>query len=132
MSLRRTIDMMRPLAQGKGTPHQRINKQPLMALIMAIDLALALICFGDNLFREASGSQANQSCGDLSPASLSQWLHSAPSPFLRSNSIGNRGIGTSHCTLAMPRIRGKPRRGAAWYAAASRRKRKEQFEAAWR
>jgi hypothetical protein len=30
----------------------------------------------------------------------------------------------------MPRARGKPRRGAAWYAAESRRKRKEKFEKA--
>jgi hypothetical protein len=132
MSLRRTIEGMRPLAQAKGTPHQCIYEQPLMALIMAIDMVLALICFGDKLFREASGSQVNQRCGDLSPASLSQGRHSAPSPLLRSNSIGTSGIETPHCTLAMPRIRGRPRRGAAWYAAASRRKWKAQFEAAWR
>jgi hypothetical protein len=71
---------MRPLAQAKGTPHQCIYEQPLMAFIMAIDMVLALICFGDALFREASGSQVNQRCGDLSPASLSQGQHSAPSP----------------------------------------------------
>jgi hypothetical protein len=33
-------------------------------------------------------------------------------------------------TSIMPRLRGTPRRGAAWYAAKSRRKRKQQFEAA--
>jgi hypothetical protein len=31
---------------------------------------------------------------------------------------------------SMPRLRGTPRRGAAWHAAKSRRKRKQQFEAA--
>jgi hypothetical protein len=35
-----------------------------------------------------------------------------------------------HQTYTMPRLRGTPRRGAAWYAAKSRRKRKQQFEAA--
>jgi hypothetical protein len=101
-----------------------------MALVMAIVLASTLICFSDNLFREVFGSQANQSCGNLSPDSLAQWPHSAPSPVLRSNSTGNSSTRTSHCALAMPRLRGKSCRGAAWYAAVSQRKRKAQIEAA--
>jgi len=35
-----------------------------------------------------------------------------------------------HQSPTMPRLRGTPRRGAAWYAAKSRRKRKQTFEAA--
>jgi hypothetical protein len=35
-----------------------------------------------------------------------------------------------HQTPTMPRLRGTPRRGAAWYAAKSRRQRKQTFEAA--
>jgi hypothetical protein len=35
-----------------------------------------------------------------------------------------------HQTSTMPRLRGKPRRGAAWYSAESRRQRKQKFEAA--
>jgi hypothetical protein len=33
-----------------------------------------------------------------------------------------------HKTSAMPRARGKPRRGAAWYTVESRRQRKQNFE----
>jgi len=36
----------------------------------------------------------------------------------------------NHSRSAMPRIRGTPRRGAAWYAAESRRKRRKEFERA--
>jgi hypothetical protein len=38
--------------------------------------------------------------------------------------------GGKHRACKMPRIRGRSRRGAAWYAAQSRRKRKESFERA--
>jgi hypothetical protein len=84
----------------------------------------------DKSLREVSVSQANQSCGSLSPASLAQWPHSATSPFLRSNLTGNGSIQIFHWDPAMPRARGKPRRGAAWYAVESWRKRKEKFEKA--
>jgi hypothetical protein len=40
------------------------------------------------------------------------------------------GLVASAPGTAMPRLRGTPRRGAAWYAAKSRRKRKEAFEKA--
>jgi hypothetical protein len=58
MSLRRTIEGMRPLARAKGTPHQCIYEQPSMEFITVIDMVLVLIRFGDELFREASGSPA--------------------------------------------------------------------------
>jgi hypothetical protein len=136
MSLRNNFDMKRPLAQGKGTTDMtrplRIYKQPLMVLITTIDMALALICFGDNLFREVTGSQTNQSSSDLAPAPLSQQLHLAHSSFLQGNPLSNSVIWTSRYILAMPRIRGKPRRGAAWYAAASQRKRKRNLRQLWR
>jgi hypothetical protein len=102
-----------------------------MAFITTMVMVLVMVSVpGDALFREASGSQVNQRSGDSSPVSLSQEQSSAPSPLRQSNTTGTRSIGNPHCILAMPRIRGKPRRGAAWYAAASRRKRKAQFEAA--
>jgi hypothetical protein len=130
MSLYREIERMRPLVRAKGTPHQRIYEQPSMAFITTMVMVLVLISFRDALFREASSSQVNQRSGDSSPVSLPPEQSSAPSPLRKSNTTGTRSIVNPHCILAMPRIRGRPRRGAAWYAAASRRKRKAQFEAA--
>lgn len=129
---------MRPLAQGKGTPHQSTIQQTLMAMVnvsaMAIVFAFVLIVQvaspSSKSLQEAFVSQANQSRGSLSPVSPAQWPHSATSPFLRSNLIDIDSIQISHWDPAMPRARGKPRRGAAWYTVESRRKRKEHFEKA--
>jgi hypothetical protein len=92
---------------------------------MVVDMVFVFVFFGDALF-----SGGFRHCGDFSPVSLSQGQRSAPPPPLRNSSACTRGIETPHYISAMPRIRGRLRRGAAWYAAASRRKRKAQFEEA--
>jgi hypothetical protein len=79
---------------------------------------------------EASAPLAKQNCSSLSPISLEQWQHSATSPTLRSRTTFRESTQAIHRTPTMPRARGKPRRGAAWYTAESRRKRKENFEKA--
>jgi hypothetical protein len=69
-----------------------------------------------NSVQQSSISLVYSNRGTLPPVPLAQNQHSA-STLLNRNS-------------AMPRIRGTPRRGAAWYAAESRRKRKKDFERA--
>lgn len=101
---------MRPLAQGKGTPHQSTIQQTLMAMVnvsaMAIVFAFVLIVRvaspSSKSLQEAFVSQANQSRGSLSPVSPAQWPHSATSPFLRSNLIDIDSIQISHWDPAMP------------------------------
>jgi hypothetical protein len=134
MRLHSNSDMKRPLAHGTGTTDMtrplRINNLALMVLITAIDMALARTCFGDYLIREVCSSQATQGSSANPCINLSQQLHLVQSPSLKGNSTSNRVIWTSRYPLAMPRLRGTPRRGAAWYAAKSQRKRKALLEAA--
>jgi hypothetical protein len=80
--------------------------------------------------RGAYLSQANQCCGGLTVVSWVQRLQLATPPPFRSNLTGTHSIRTLGRVPVMPRIRGRPRRGAAWYAAESRRKQKKNFERA--
>jgi hypothetical protein len=54
----------------------------------------------------------------------------AETPRCRNRDNLSAGIPTVAFLLSMPRARGRPRRGAAWYAADSRRKRQKKFERA--
>jgi hypothetical protein len=116
--------MQRTFARAKGTLSQRTNKQGLMAAFMAQDTRIMI--FKTQLTRatapkghsiqQLSISPVNLNRGTLPPVRLAQ--NHSPASTLRN----------SHST--MPRIRGTPRRGAAWYAAESRRKRRKDFERA--
>jgi hypothetical protein len=133
--LHRRAQQPDPLAQGTGTS---IISQVLMAdvivVVMLIGMRFRLImkigtpgCRA--LPRNSVSQQLRSRCSDsLIPQALSL-LQATPS-ILSSISTPLDRSALSHRTLAMPRIRGTPRRGAAWYAAESRRKRKAAFEKA--
>jgi hypothetical protein len=101
-----------------------------MTVVLITALVVRVATSYSKLLQEAFVSQSNQSRGSLPPASLARRLHSATSPFSRSNWTGTGSTQTSHSDPVMPRIRGRSRRGAAWYSEESRRKRKQKFEAA--
>jgi hypothetical protein len=82
-----------------------------------------------NLVWQTSISPVHSSRGSLPPVSLAQNQHSATT-LLNRIWINTGSLRILHRNSAMPRIRGTPRRGAAWYAAESRRKRKKDFERA--
>jgi hypothetical protein len=127
----------RPLAQAKGTHQQSTNEQRLMEPINALDMLIMVFITlivrvaapNSNLVWKTSISQTHSSRGSLPPVSLAQQQQSVTT-LLRGNLINTGSIRILHRDFAMPRIRGKPRRGAAWYAAESRRKRKKDFEKA--
>jgi hypothetical protein len=104
MHARWSIQGPRPLTQVMSTS---IYQLALMANLMEEAIALATI---SAFFIRVI------SCGSRAPWSTS--AHQYP----------DRLSHTRACN--MPRIRGRSRRGAAWYAAQSRRKRKETFERA--
>jgi hypothetical protein len=98
---------------------RRFNAE-VITTVLILELAIRIMHASGLFLREAYLSQTNQSCSISTVASSKQGLHTAiPPPF--------RTLGTQP---VMPRIRGRPRRGAAWYAAESRRKRKANFERA--
>jgi hypothetical protein len=82
-----------------------------------------------NLARQTSISLVYSNRDSLPPVSLAQNQHSASTLLHRFWRIPG-SLRILHRDSAMPRIRGTPRRGAAWYAAESRRKRKKDFERA--
>jgi hypothetical protein len=79
--------------------------------------------------RLPSNTQAHQHHGRFSHITLEWSLLLVTSP-IPSNSTPTERPGSIHWDCNMPRIRGKSQRGAAWYAAQSRCKRKENFERA--
>jgi hypothetical protein len=105
-----------------------------MAVVMLIGMGFGLILRigtpGRRALPRTSVSQKlrHRSSGSLVPLVLS--LLQATPTTLSSNSTSIDRSWLRHRTLTMPRIRGTPRRGAAWYTAESRRKRKAAFEKA--
>jgi hypothetical protein len=131
MHTRRGIQRPRPLAQVTGTStNQRVLMAEVMDEVIALATVLAFIIRGVSPgSRLPSNTQAHQHHGRFSHISLEWSLLLVTSP-IPSNSTPTERPGSIHWDCNMPRIRGKSRRGAAWYAAQSRRKRKENFERA--
>jgi hypothetical protein len=132
MDQSRHIQAMSPFAQGKGTNHQRTHQQVLLA--MAVLLARILITQVDRAKHQslfaASAPLEQQHCSRFSSTPPEQQQHSVASPgFWRKETHLERTL-VIYRTPTMPRSRGKPRRGAAWYTAESRRQRKKKFEKA--
>jgi hypothetical protein len=103
-------------------------------MAMAVMLALILITQVDRAKRQslfaASAPLEQQHCSRFSSTPLEQQQHSvAPSEFWSKATHLERTL-VIYRTPTMPRARGKPRRGAAWYTAESRRQRKKKFEKA--
>jgi hypothetical protein len=73
--------------------------------------------------QQFSIAPVNSNRGTLSPVNSNRGTHSPAQNHSQASTLC-----ISHS--AMPRIRGTPRRGAAWYAAESRRKRRKEFERA--
>jgi hypothetical protein len=121
----------RPLARAKGTRRQGYCMQSLMAKSNGWALARGAIItliprLGTPIINSVGQSTRPQPLqgrtGLLTVEPGRKHLH-----------ITRINTGDISCILrnaAMPRIRGKPRRGAAWYAAESRRRRKKEFERA--
>jgi hypothetical protein len=109
MRARWSIQGPRPLTQVRSTS---IYQLVLMAELTEEVIALATV--------SAIFIRVN-SCGSRAPSSTS--AHQYPDRLSHTRAHTDRACN-------MPRIRGRSRRGAAWYAAQSRRKRKETFERA--
>jgi hypothetical protein len=94
-----------------------------MASVAIITLILRVGAPISNSVGKTTSSQPHQGRSSL--------LLAAPGKKrLRDTWTHTGGISLFPRDSAMPRIRGKPRRGAAWYAAESRRRRKKEFERA--
>jgi hypothetical protein len=111
----RSIQGPRPLAQVLSTSlYQLVLMVEMMDAVIALATVSAFIIQVDSLdSRLPSSTQAHQRHGRFS--------------HIRTPIESPGGI---HRVCNMPRIRGRSRRGAAWYAAQSRCKRKETFERA--
>jgi hypothetical protein len=119
MNLHRRIQLRSLFAQGEGT---RIKAQSLMLAAMGLYFVIDTIL----RFIARSDSPGYQ---ELSRPCVWQrnLLHSRVT-LIRLK--GPNRLAALSPGITMPRLRGTPRRGAAWYAAKSRRKRKEAFEKA--
>lgn len=115
MHTRRSIQGPRPLAQVMSTSiYQWVLMVDMMEAVIALATVSALIIQVDSPSnRLSSSTQAHQH-----PGRFSHIRTPIESP------------GSTQRDCNMPRIRGRSRWGAAWYAAQSRRKRKENFERA--
>jgi hypothetical protein len=119
MNYHKCIQMRSLLAQGEGT---RTEVQSLMQAVMGLYIAIGIISW----FIVCSAPPGDR---ELSrPGILQQ--NSPHSKAVTIRLRGSHSLAVSSPGIAMPRLRGTPRRGAAWYAAKSRRKRKEVFEKA--
>jgi len=109
--------------RGRSTSQQRTNQQTLMA--MAVMLALVFIAQVDRakyqslLAASAPLEQQNRRSFFSNP--LEQWQHPVTSLVFWSQATFRESTLALHQTPTMPRARGKPQRGAAWYTAESRR-----------
>jgi hypothetical protein len=103
-------------------------------MVMAVMLALVLIAQVDRAKRQslfaASAPLEQQNCRSFSSTPLEQWQHPVTSSVFWSKATFRESTLAIYRTPTMPRARGKPRRGAAWYTAESRRQRKKNFEKA--
>jgi hypothetical protein len=119
MKLHRRIQQRSLLAQGEGT---RTKFPTLMKVRMAVAIVVSIMLGlivniatpGRREHPRTPVSQKHWHCSKLARVRLERPLRLAA---------------LSPCNT-MPRIRGTPRRGAAWHAAKSRRKRKADFEKA--
>jgi hypothetical protein len=115
------LQLMSPLARGRGTSRQSTNHPALMAL--AVTTVWCFIVVMDRV--ELHWPLAAFTLSELQFRPLSKLekgaakLQFLPPP-----------IRTPPRVSTMPRLRGKSRRGAAWYRAESRRKRIQNFERA--
>jgi len=110
------LPMKSPFARGIGTRQQRTSVPALMALMFGMMKVLMVIEYLDGRRLHSAHS-----------IPLAQ---SGRPPARRQDSISNALL-PSLCPekwFTMPRLRGKSRRGAAWYRAASRRKYLQRFE----
>jgi hypothetical protein len=113
------------LAQGNCTSLQRTQHQALMA--MAVAVALRLITGIDSI-------EKHLLLAVFTPPAHPQYTppeqrFKVP-PKLWSRAVRPPGTLVIPRVSTMPRARGKPRRGAAWYTAESRRQRQRKFEQA--
>jgi hypothetical protein len=92
--------------------------EEVMAVVIVIGITLGLIV-----------SIVTPGCRELSRTSVSQ-QHWHRSKFALVRLVRPLRLAALSLCITMPRIRGTPRRGAAWHAAKSRRKRKADFEKA--
>ena len=125
------INPTSPLARGTSTRLDTTINQAIIAMKARLmrDLKAQLMFF---LIVWGTGTE-NQTLR-LAPALVDQH-HRCRLPVHSKvvaipEAAGDSTRGWHFCWTSMPRLRGTPRRGAAWYAAKSRRKRKQQFEAA--
>jgi hypothetical protein len=132
MDQRSHIHAMSPFMQGNSTGHQRTQQQVLMA--MAVTLALLLFTQIDKAERHspfaASTPLEQQHFSSISSTPLEQQQYSVAPLELWSRAAHLKGTLVIYGIPTMPRARGKPRRGAAWYTAESRRQRQKKFEQA--
>jgi hypothetical protein len=132
MNISRSIQTTRPLARGRSTSQQRTNQQAFMA--MAVMLALVLTAQVDRAKRQsllaAFAPLEQQNRRRFFVNSLEQGQYPVTSLVFWSRATFRGSTLVLHQTPTMPRARGKPRRGAAWYTAESRRQRKKNFEKA--
>jgi hypothetical protein len=119
MNYSNCILMRRLLAQGEGTSTE---DQRLMQTGMGWYIAIGIISW----LIVCSAPQGNQ---ELSRPGI-LWQSSTHSTTVTISSRGTHSPAAYSPGIDMPRLRGTPRRGAAWHAAKSRRKRKEAFEKA--
>lgn len=111
--------MRRLLAQGEGTSTE---DQSLMQFGMGLYNVIGIISWLI-VCSAPPGSQKLSRPGIL-------WQSSTHSATVAISSRGLHSLVAYPPDIDMPRLRGTPRRGAAWYVAKSRRKRKEAFEKA--
>jgi hypothetical protein len=100
---------MRPLTRARRTVDQSIKTTTLMAK----DITFVLI---------------NRLGGFVMHLKIAE--PKAEPSRCRNRDTPSAGIPTIALLLSMPRARGRPRRGATWYTADSRRKRQKKFEKA--
>jgi hypothetical protein len=121
MNLHSHTQAMSPFAQVNGTGHQRTQQQALMA--MAVAVSLLLITRIDRTERHSPIAASN---AEFIPP---EQQFEVPLK-LWSRAFHSQGTLVISRVSTMPRARGKPRRGAAWYTAESRRQRQKKFEQA--
>jgi hypothetical protein len=112
---------MNPLARGRGTSRQSIINVALMAMV-------SIAVWGFIVTRDRAEMHS-----PFAAFILSEWYCRPPSKAAKGEAeqqFRPTPIRIPPGTSTMPRLRGKSRRGAAWYRAESRRKRIQNFERA--
>lgn len=124
------INSTEPLVRGRRTRQACTNHLDIKVMAVRLEgIFIVGIAGGEqNWVIRATAELQN------SHRFLGNWQERVLSPGIllvtSSRTTSRRRNRAPHQTPTMPRLRGTPRRGAAWYAAKSRRKRKQTFEAA--